>query len=143
MISDRKMQAIIGITLLIGTLLSAGIVLIGGIMYLLQHGSDAVPTSLLHYEPQHIQLAQIWQNAFSFSSSGIIQLGLLCLVSTQLLRVALLCWFYTMIRDYAFMIISTFILLVLIYSTVWRDGGENSPSKSQTTIGYSHPIEKH
>lgn len=112
MLTSKKIEKMIGVVLAVGTLLSALLVLIGGVSYLITHGSEALQNEWT--------LGGIRQFSLSLSSIGIIEIGLLVLVGIQLLRVGLLVWFYTVIHDYAFSLISLFILLTLIYSFIWR-----------------------
>ena len=111
----NKIEKCIGLFLLTGILISASFVCIGGILFLIQHGSETIRTDIL---PSPLSRQAMWQLAFSFSPLGMIELGLLLLVLTQLLRVALLCGFYAAIRDYWFTGISAFILLVMVYSVL-------------------------
>lgn len=120
MISSDRMQLIISKILLFGTLLSTFIVMIGGIMYLTQHGFDPMQSELLKSDANHLTAKQIWLHAFSFTSLGIVALGLLALVTTQILRVGMLMFFYLINRDYAFTLFAGFILIVLIYSCFLR-----------------------
>jgi len=120
MLSIKKMQTMMGFILLVGTLLSTILVTLGGILYLLQSGSDSIQNEWLPIDATYMSIQQIWQFALSFSPLGMIELGLLLLVATQTVRVALLCWFYAMIQDYKFLIISSLILIMLIYSSFWR-----------------------
>jgi uncharacterized membrane protein len=120
MLSTKEMQNTISLILLSGTLLSAALVIIGGIMYLSEHGSQIMPFELLQTDMVPTSMKQVWQFALSFSSLAIIELGLLLLVATQMVRVALLCWFYAMQKDLAFLFISLFVLVILIYSCFWR-----------------------
>lgn len=120
MLTSKKMQEVIGLVLLFGTLLSAVLVLVGGILYLIQNGTQSIhfaltPSSV--YRNPVIQIGEIFR---SFSPLGIVELGLLTLVVTQILRVALLFFFYATQRDYWFSFISLFIFLTLIYSLLWR-----------------------
>jgi len=115
--STLKMEATIGLILLGGTFLALACVVVGGIALLIAHGqqpfiADRVPV------PTSIQ--ETWQLALSFSPHGLIELGLLLLIATQMLRLALLCGFYTAIHDYKFSFICLFILWVLIYSLFWQ-----------------------
>lgn len=112
----RKIEEVIGLVLLLGTLLSALFVLIGGMLFLFQHGNENLHTAILTAALKPNNIFQIWKYAFSFSALGIIELGLLLLVMTQVVRVALITGFYIWIRDYWFILISGFILLVLIIS---------------------------
>lgn len=108
MLSAEKMQSIIGWVLMIGTLSSAVIVAIGGGIYLYENGSKEMSEIVIDSG-----------TSFHFAL-GLVKLGLLLLVAVQSIRVALLFWFYTAIKDYKFSLISAFILAVLIYSTFWR-----------------------
>lgn len=118
--SVEKMEENIAIVLLFGTLLSAFLVLVGGVIYLFQYGNDPMQSELVITNMTPTNIKSIWAFALSFSPLGIIELGLLLLVATQTLRVALLCGFYAAMRDYRFFFISAFILAVLIYSSFWR-----------------------
>lgn len=117
MVSVKRLEAIIGIMLMVGILIAALLVFIGGLLFLWQNGYQSLDQLPMVTEKS---LGQIWRIAFSFSPLGIIELGLLTLVSIQILRVAFLCGFYALSRDVWFTTISLFILIVLIYSTIWR-----------------------
>lgn len=116
----QKIQQLIGVILLTGTLLSTFIVMMGGAWYLWQSGAEPLQSELLHPISQPISISDVWLFALSWTPLGLVQLGLLLLISTQTIRVFLLFCFYTHLRDYAFMLISLFILLMLIYSSCWR-----------------------
>lgn len=119
--TTKKMEANMALLLTIGTLISAILVIFGGILYLVQHGHEPVHFELLKDNTYQLSVKKIWHTAEAFSTLTIIELGLLLLVATQLFRVGLLTWFYLKIRDYWFTAISFFILLVLIYSFIWRN----------------------
>lgn len=117
----KQTELLMGQILRAGLWLSVIIVLIGGVIYLNQHGSQ-----LVHYQffdlktTQLTTMSGILNTALTFSARGIIQFGLLILVLTQVLRVALTVCFFLQERDYIFTIISFMILLILIYSIFWR-----------------------
>jgi uncharacterized membrane protein len=118
--TTRKIENMIGILLLLGTIISAGLVLGGGIVYLWQHGGDNLQSELLSSDNYSIHIRQIWGIALSSTPIGFIELGLIALVGTQILRVGLLVWFYAAIRDYAFTGICIFVLVILLYSFFWQ-----------------------
>jgi|GEM_PF-1671248 uncharacterized membrane protein len=120
MLSTKQMEDIMSLLLIFGMLISAGLVTLGGAMYLYQHGMESLHTELLQAGGYHINIKLILKNALSFTPLGIIELGLLTLIGTQVLRVALLVWFYAFTRDTWFTFISVFILITLVYSLVWR-----------------------
>lgn len=116
MFSSRKIEEIIGSLLLYGTVFSAVIVFIGGMLYLWQFGDVSLQTQLLNGNKYNIVIRHIWAMTDNFSSLSIIELGLIALVVTQILRVGVLVLFYYVKRDYYFTAICTFIFLVLLYS---------------------------
>lgn len=121
MLSVKQMENIIGWILILGTLFSALLVLIGGGFYLWEHGGENFHLELLQANHFQLNISEILTVAFSFSPLGLIELGLISLIATQILRVAMLAGFYAMIKDYWFTAISLFILFVLLYSFLWRN----------------------
>ena len=120
MLSKKKMETIMGFILTLGTLFSAILVLIGGVMFLAQYGNANVKTELLFSSPVHINAQFISETISSFSPLGIVELGLLSLVATQILRVALLVFYYLTTRDYYFFGICSFVLLVILSTFVYN-----------------------
>src|SRR3990167_4053968 len=112
----QKIETWMKLIVLLGIMLAICFVMIGGFSYLMIEGQNQLPLSLLQLEANHSGINQAWHMAFSFSPLGMIQLGLLILVLTQILRIALLACFYAVSRDEKFTLMSTFILFVLIYS---------------------------
>lgn len=121
MTNHRDMEIILGKLLLIGVLISAAFVLVGGILYLYQQGQD--PTPAWFYQPVHsgMSVDQLIREGLSLTPLGLINIGILLLVATQSFRVALLVFYYARIRDMKFALISGFILLMLVYSAYWRN----------------------
>lgn len=116
-----RMQLLIGQVLKVGVLLSFAIVLIGGVMYLWQHGNEMVAFhTFINASPLEDSFVGIFQNIFNLSAVGIIQFGLLFLVLVQLIRVLLTVFWFVLLREWIFVIISVFILSVLIASLFWR-----------------------
>src|SRR3990167_7213825 len=113
MLANKNMQESIGFILFIGTFVSVCIAMVGGSLYLIQHGNETLSTQILQSDSYHLSIFAIWQSAKSLSSVGMIELGLLSLVMTQIVRVATLVWFYLKTHDYVFPGISLFILLTL------------------------------
>lgn len=109
----RKMELFIGEVLRLGLILSVSIVLVGGILFLIQHGQEIVQYSLFQ------QPAESSKNTF-FSPEGIILFGFLVLVAIQLVRVSLIVWLFLKNREFFFTGLSLFILVIIIYSLFWR-----------------------
>ncbi len=116
--TSQKIQDLIGIVLIVGVYISTALVLCGGLLFLIRHGNESIATLLI---PLTQNPAHFWSTlSFSFSMTEMITIGLLGLVFTQVLRVALLGWCYFREHDYKFAAISLFILLVLLYSLFFR-----------------------
>ncbi|MHB1948607.1 MAG: DUF1634 domain-containing protein [Gammaproteobacteria bacterium] len=117
----KQTEMLIGRMLRVGLWLSVLIVLIGGALYLMQNGHELIHYSTFQEEPRHVHTMRgILHSALTFSAVGIIQFGLLVLVLTQVLRVAMTVWLFVQERDAVFTWISLIILVILIYSIFWR-----------------------
>lgn len=117
----ESIQLTISKLMIIGIVISLLLVAGGGIFYLSLHGSEIVSFSTFHQEPQTLtSIRGILRDAISLAPRGIIQLGLLVLLLTQVLRVILTTWFFAKIHNSVFVWISLFILAVLIYSVFWH-----------------------
>lgn len=118
MISTKKAEWIIGWILIAGITLSAMLILCGGILFLTHHDHASLQDTLQD-TPTYKSLADIINTIISTKATSIIELGILLLVATQVLRVTLLAIFYATTKDIAFTIISLFILVMLLYSFIF------------------------
>lgn len=110
----KKIDKVNSVLLLAGTLLSSLSVLIGGTLYLMQHGHELIKyNGSLFFTPFSIKSAVY--AALSYSPEGMIEIGILLLIFTQTLRVFLLSLFYFIQKDYRFLAISLYVLIALIY----------------------------
>lgn len=114
----ERLQYCIAWVLNIGVILSIGLVGIGSTLLLYQHGQQPLASLILPANQITIDPIGIWRAPFT--SMSFIELGLLALVSTQVVRVMLLAAFYAYIRDIWFAIISLFILATLFVSFICR-----------------------
>ncbi|MBV8050223.1 MAG: DUF1634 domain-containing protein [Acidobacteriaceae bacterium] len=115
--SDQNIEDIIGNLLRAGVMTSAAIVLAGGIVYLLRHGSSHPDYHVFRGEPLELRtLKGIVHNAFTFHGRGIIQLGLLLLIATPVARVAFSIWGFAVERDRMYVLFTAIVLVILLYS---------------------------
>ncbi len=114
---DQKLEILIGHTLRIGVVTAALIVLLGGVLYLIQNRS-AVP----HYHTFHPALTRadnlsgVVRNIRALNSDGIMQLGLLVLIATPILRVIFSVVAFALERDVLYVAATLIVLAVLLYS---------------------------
>lgn len=100
-----------------GVFLASGVVLVGGSLYLIRHGTEPVDYKYFLGEPDRFRSPMGVIEAVSAGSSrGIIQLGLLFLIATPIVRVAISLLAFLWRRDFTYVAIATFVLLGLLYS---------------------------
>jgi len=114
---DRRIGIIIGTLLRSGVILAAAVVLIGGILYLVRHGHEAINYSTFHGEPESLKrVTDIFHGVASLSARAIIQLGLLLLIATPVARVLFSAMAFALEHDYLYVIITLVVLGILLYS---------------------------
>jgi uncharacterized membrane protein len=115
--TDEQMDRIISILLRSGVLISALVVLAGGILYLILHGAALPQYGVFRGEPADLRsLSGIVKDVLAFKSRGIIQFGLLLLVATPVARVAFSILAFALQRDRTYVIITLIVLGILLYS---------------------------
>jgi uncharacterized membrane protein len=118
--SDERIERIVGKLLQAGVLLSTSVVLIGGILYVLSHGSEVPHYQSFEGEPEQLRtLKGILHETLAFRARGIIQLGLLLLIATPVARVAFSAAAFAAARDRLYVTIATMVFVILICSLVW------------------------
>ncbi len=114
------MERWLGRVLRVGVIVSAGLVLSGGILYLYHYGAAWSGYATFKGEPENLKdIYGILKSALSFHSRGIIQLGLLCLIATPVMRVLFALSFYAKQKDTLYCLITSIVLGLLIYSMMF------------------------
>ena len=115
--TDYRIEQIIGNLLRAGVMLAAAVVLVGGVLYLVQHGTERADYRTFYGVPENLRNAPgIVREALAFHSQGIIQLGLLLLVLTPISRVAFSAVGFLEERDKMYVVITLIVLAVLLFS---------------------------
>lgn len=115
--TDHRVEVIIGNLLRAGVLLAAAVVLVGGGIFLVRHGSAAPHYAVFRGEPTDLRTPSgVLAEAVRLQGRGIIQLGLLILLATPLARVAFSVFAFTMERDRLYVIVTLIVLAVLAFS---------------------------
>jgi uncharacterized membrane protein len=116
-LNDRQLDIVIATILRTGVLISALIVLAGGVLYLHEYGLTQPDYKSFHGEPADLRsLAGIWGDIRALRPAGIIQMGLLVLIATPICRVAFAFVAFAWQRDRVYMVITLIVLGVLIFS---------------------------
>ena len=115
--SDQTIEEIVGNLLRTGVMASAAIVIVGGIIYLLRHGSSHPDYHIFRGEPPDLRtFSGIFHDAFRLHGRGIIQLGLLLLIATPVARVAFSIWGFAAEHDRMYVVFTSIVLVILLYS---------------------------
>ncbi|MGA8573762.1 MAG: DUF1634 domain-containing protein [Desulfobaccales bacterium] len=115
--TDQKVETIIGNILRDGVLIASFVILVGGIFFLTRYSGKIPHYRVFRGEPTDLRsIPGIFRDAFSLSSRGIIQLGLLLLMATPIARVAFSIVAFVIERDRMYVIITLIVLGILIYS---------------------------
>lgn len=114
---DQRIEVIIGTLLRAGVLLSATVVTLGGIVYLVRHGHSAVSYREFRGNLSSLRsLRGIGEGVMQRSGRAIIQLGLLLLIGTPIARVIFSALAFVRERDYLYVAFTLAVLGVLLYS---------------------------
>ena len=113
------MGIIISYLLRIGVITSAIITLTGGIFFLVWYGNSKVAHGVFHGEPIVLRsISGIISAALSGNFRAIMQLGLLVLIATPVVRVGFSVLAFFLERDYLYVFITLAVFIILISSYI-------------------------
>jgi uncharacterized membrane protein len=116
---DERLERIVGIVLRTGVLLAAALVLIGGIAFVASHPQAAPDHRKFHAgSSQLANIGGVFHGAMRLDPLYIIQLGLLILIATPLVRVMTCAAGFALERDWTYAIVSLIVLAFLLVSIV-------------------------
>ncbi len=114
---DTRLENLLGNVLRIGVLAAASVVLAGGLVFLVRHGSEPPPYHVFRGEPSDLRsVGGIVGDVFDVRGRGLIQFGLLLLIATPITRVVLSAIAFAAERDRRYVVFTLIVLAVLIYS---------------------------
>jgi uncharacterized membrane protein len=118
-VSEKQLEYLLSNLLKYGVLLASSVVLFGGILYLIHHGSEPTEYQVFLGTPSEFRSPTGVVNAIlAGSRRGIIQLGLLILISIPILRVIISFLTFLLQRNFIYVIITSLVLASLTYSLV-------------------------
>lgn len=121
--TDHDVQILIGNLLRTGVTLAAAVVLFGGGVYLARHGLTAPQYRVFKGEPTELcTVPGIVKGALTLRGRGLIQLGLLLLIATPVVRVAVSVGAFAVQRDRLYVAITLIVLTILVYSLASGQG---------------------
>jgi uncharacterized membrane protein len=116
---DNSLENIIGQLLRAGVLLSAAIVTVGGIAYLVQW--HAAAANYHHFAARGAEIrtvSGIVRSAAHLNSEGLMQAGLLLLILTPVARVAMAIVGFALEPDRLYAAVSLIVLVILAFSLI-------------------------
>lgn len=114
---DQKTENIISYLLRTGVVAAALVVICGAVLYLGSHPSARVDYRTFHSEPDQLKTVHgIVRTAFSGDSRAILQLGLLLLIATPIVRVMFSVFAFAVEGDRMYVLFTLIVLGVLLYS---------------------------
>ena len=118
------MQLLLGYVLRAGTVISISIVFLGGIIYLYRHGHSIESYSVFKGVPKFVRhFDSLIASAIDFKGQAIIQLGIILLISTPILRVFISAIGFVLEKDYLYVGISLVVLLIIFMSMLGGHAG--------------------
>jgi len=116
---DQRLEAAIGRMLRIGVTLAALVVLSGGALYLLQAHAPVPDYTHFRSSPEEARsIGGTFAGVAKGSPVSIIQLGILLLIATPVVRVALALAGFLVERDWLYTAVGTIVLAILLFSLI-------------------------
>jgi uncharacterized membrane protein len=115
--NDEKVDRLIAGILQAGVLLAGAVVLIGGILYLVHFGG--APANYRVFDLQRAGLHGLrptFNGLAHFESRAVIQIGILLLIATPVIRVAFSVLAFWLRRDTIYVPVTLVVLGILLYS---------------------------
>jgi uncharacterized membrane protein len=118
-VTDEKLEIAISVILRTGVSIAGAVVFLGGILFLVRHGAEMISYHQYHGEPaSNRRIGGIIAGTIAFQGRSIIQLGVLLLIATPIVRVAFSMVGFAMERDRTYVVITAIVLAVLIYGLI-------------------------
>lgn len=111
---DVQIEKGMGLLLRVGVLASCAVMLVGAVLYLPRYGGERQSFAAFHGEAASLEsIPGVIKEASSGSARGIIQLGVLILIATPVMRVIFAVFGFARKRDFKFVAISLAVLALL------------------------------
>jgi uncharacterized membrane protein len=113
-LTDKEMEIEIGLMLRIGVSVSAAVVFLGGVLYLIRE--PILPDYVRFHADRLRTVASVLHGVGRFDASSVIQLGMLLLIATPVARVVFCVVGFARQRDRLYVAVSGLVLAILVYS---------------------------
>lgn len=114
---DEQMRNVLGTLLRVGVLTSASVVILGAILFFIQHPGETIDFKIFKSEPARLRhVHTILIEAMQLKSRSVIQFGLLLLIATPVARVLFSLIGFIIERDKIYIFITSIVLVILCCS---------------------------
>ena len=114
---DQKLEAAIGLMLRTGVSVAAGVILLGGILYLRHPGNPAPDYTHFHAAPaEALSIRGTLAGVLRGSDLSIIQFGVLLLIATPIVRVLFALVGFAREGDRLYAWVSAIVMGILVFS---------------------------
>ncbi len=119
----RDMQQLIGNTLRWGVSIACAIAFVGGAVYLLCHGGEPMPDyTAFAYDAAHpaeyTTPEGLFRGLLSLNAGSVIQMGVIALILTPIMRVLLSLIDFLRERDWLYAAITSIVLAIIISNSI-------------------------
>ena len=112
--TDRDVATVGGKVLRFGVLSACLVAIIGGVMFLILHSSEISDFTQFRGAPAYLRSFEgIYGGLLAFDARAVIQTGVIILIATPILRVALSIFAFALERDYLYVAITGIVLLII------------------------------
>lgn len=121
---ETDMQLIIGWILRGGVIISMTIVFIGGILFVYRHGNSIPDYRTFKGVPDFIHSpGGVIDGVLNLKGQAIIQIGIILLIATPVVRVAFSAVVFLIEKDYLYTFITLLVLLIIVASMLGGHAG--------------------
>ena len=114
---DRNIETVLGNLLRTGVITAASVVMIGAIIFLVRHGQEIPSYHIFKgISFNFSDFGTLYNGILSFNSVSIMELGVLLLIATPVLRVVFSVFAFLYEKDYMYVLFTLIVLLVLVFS---------------------------
>jgi uncharacterized membrane protein len=117
---EHELEMLIGRILQIGVVIASAVVLLGGVLLLIRHGT-VIPDYRVFVGTEDAlrHVASIFATAIAGDARAIVQAGIVLLIATPIMRVAFMLVAFGKQRDRLYVLLSAIVLAILLYGLVF------------------------
>ena len=115
-ITPRQMEMFIGRMLRVGVFTACAIAIVGGILYIVQKGGTQVDFAEFTSSMAVESIGDVIRGVLALDAISVIQLSLLILIATPIMRVAVSVIAFAIEKDLLYVIITLAVLSIIIFN---------------------------